>query len=886
MDYKNFLAHYGIKRKSGRYPWGSGNEPYQGEGSSINSRVSSLKKKGMTETEIAKSFGMTTSELRAKISISKEQELANNVSTALKLKDKGYSNTAIAKKMGTNESNIRSWLKKPLEERATITRNTADVLKDSIKQNKLIDVGSGMEAHLGISKTKLNNAVSLLKEEGYDVYYVKVPQVGVPGNYTSLKVLGKAGLPYKYILENQTKIHSVDKYSEDGGRSFLGLEPIKNISSKRIKVVYGDEGGNEKDGVIELRRGVPELSLGTSRYAQVRIGVDGTHYLKGMAMYSDKMPKGIDILYNTNKKSGTPKEKVFKELDKDTDNPFGAIVRQKHYFDKNGNKHLSALNIVGYKDGSGEEGSWNEWSRTISSQMLSKQSPKIAKRQLDIAYKLRKEQFDEIMKITNPSVKNRLLRAYADECDSAAVDLKAAAFPRQRTHVILPISSLKDNECYAPNYRNGEKLALIRHPHGGKFEIPELTVNNKHKDAKSILGNAKDAIGINKKVADRLSGADFDGDTVLAIPNNHAGIKSSKPLKQLKNFDPKEKYPYYKGMSVMKKGNIGRQMGDISNLITDMTIKGASNDEIARAVKHSMVVIDAHKHKLDYKRSYEENGIANLKEKWQGGKNKGASTLISKSSAVTRIDEVKPQYKIDLKTGKKIFEKTNKEHYDKNGKLVKNLTKTTKMYVTEDAKKLSSGTLMEDTYANYANQLKKLGNDARKESLTSKPTEYSSKAKKTYSKEVDSLNAKLNVALKNAPLERKAQVLANDVIKSKLKENKELKNDQEKLKKIKTQALMEARTRVGAKKQLIDITEKEWEAIQSGAISKTKLDKILNNSDLDKVKKLATPKNTTTISAAKKNKIISMINNGYTYSEIADATGVSISTINNLDEVK
>ena len=48
-------------------------------------------------------------------------------------------------------------------------------------------------------------------------------------------------------------------------------------------------------------------------------------------------------------------------------------------------------------------------------------------------------------------------------------------------------------------------------------------------------------------------------------------------------------------------------MGDVSNLITDMTIKGANNDELARAVRHSMVVIDSEKHNLDVKASARDN---------------------------------------------------------------------------------------------------------------------------------------------------------------------------------------------------------------------------------------------------------------------------------------
>ena len=117
--------------------------------------------------------------------------------------------------------------------------------------------------------------------------------------------------------------------------------------------------------------------------------------------------------------------------------------------------------------------------------------------------------------------------------------MSAAALPRQGWHAILPIPSLSDKEIYAPNYNDGEQVALVRFPHGGKFEIPTLTVNNKSKEAKSVMGQARDAVGINPKVAEILSGADFDGDTVLVIPTKESKIQTMNPLEQLKNFDPK-----------------------------------------------------------------------------------------------------------------------------------------------------------------------------------------------------------------------------------------------------------------------------------------------------------------------------------------------------------
>ena len=140
---------------------------------------------------------------------------------------------------------------------------------------------------------------------------------------------------------------------------------------------------------------------------------------------------------------------------------------------------------------------------------------------------IEKEEYDEIMSLTNPAVKKKLLDSFADGCDSSAVHLKAAAMPRSSWHVLLPITTMKETEVYAPNYRDGDTVVLIRYPHGGRFEIPELTVNNKNKLANQTIRQAKDAIGIHPDVAKRLSGADFDGDAVLVIPNNNKLVKDN-----------------------------------------------------------------------------------------------------------------------------------------------------------------------------------------------------------------------------------------------------------------------------------------------------------------------------------------------------------------------
>lgn len=869
------LYHYGIKRRSGRYPWGSGAKKSR-NASDFLSTVDVLEKDGFNEKQIAEYFGLQTKQLRAYKSNAHNEVRAAKAAMALRLKDKGYSNSEIGRRMGINESSVRSLLDPAISMRKNASTNTAEMLEKEIASKKYIDVGGGVENQIGVSRNTLDNAVEQLRAKGYTYHYLKVEQLGT-GKFTSIKVLAAPDVTYKEVKDNQSKVTSPGFYSEDLGQTVVGIKPPSSISSKRILVNYGDQGGSDKDGVIELRRGVKDLDLGAARYAQVRVAVDGTHYLKGMAMYSDDIPKGYDVIFNTNKNSSTPKMDVFKKMKDDPENPFGATIRQKTYIGKDGKEHLSALNIVN------EEGDWNTWKKTLSSQMLSKQSTALAKKQLKLAYDIKKEEFDEICSLKNPVIKKTLLDKFADNCDSSAVHLKAAGLPRQASKVILPFPEMKDTEIYAPSYRNGEKVVLIRYPHGGTFEIPELIVNNKsNKKAKGLIGNAQDAVGINPRVAERLSGADFDGDTVLVIPVGKVKIKTSAPLKGLKNFDPKVAYPGYPGMP--KPGEKGSgfdkqgKMGDISNLITDMTIKGAPADDIAAAVRHSMVVIDAEKHNLNWRQSYLDNGIANLKAKYQGASNAGASTLISRAKGDKRVPKRKDGYKVDPETGRKIFTETG-ETYEKNGKQVVRLQKSSKMYETEDAYSLSSGTAMENTYADHANKLKALANSARKTSLATKPIPYSPEAKAKYRQEVDSLNAKLNIALKNRPLERKAQLLANERVKLVRQNNPDM--DKDDIKKLKNQALTQARLQTGASKKarLVDITDREWEAIQSGAISTNKLSQIIQNSDLDILKQRSMPRESRGISDAKRARAKMLESNGYTLAEIADSLGVSTSTI-------
>ena len=899
---EDMLMHYGMPRRSGRYPWGSGDNPYQHSGDFL-SRVEELKSQGLSETEIAKSMGLTTTQYRTQKSLAKDERRALDVARARSLREDGKSLNEIAAIMGfSNDSSVRSLLNENSEARMNQARKTADFLKEQIEKKGMIDVGTGVERELGISKEKLNQALYILESEGYPVYGGGVPQVTNPGKQTNIKVICPPGTEHKEIY-NFENVHSLSDYvSHDGGETYdpKYVYP-KSMDSSRIRIRYAEDGGTQKDGVVEIRRGVDDLSLGESHYAQVRILVDGTHYIKGMAIYSDDLPDGVDIVFNTNKKTGTPmlgpkNDTVLKPIGKDPDNPFGSLIKdgivdpddptskkggQSYYYDKDGKKQLSLINKRA------EEGDWGEWSDHLPSQFLSKQSMTLIKKQLGLATADKQAEFDEICSLTNPTVKKALLKSFADDCDSAAVHLQAAALPRQKYQVILPITSMIDNEVYAPNYRNGEQVALIRFPHGGTFEIPVLTVNNKQADAKRILGNAMDAVGINSKVAERLSGADFDGDTVMVIPTGgKVKITSTRALEGLEGFDPKLEYGGKPEGSFKPMRNTQTEMGKISNLITDMTLRGASEDELARAVRHSMVVIDAEKHHLDYKQSEVDNGIASLKKKYQGNYDEdgryheGAATLISRAKSETSVLKRKGSPIINPETGEQTYKEVYEEYTDKNGRTRVRTQASTKMAETKDAFTLVSDadTPQERAYATYANEMKSLANRARKEMLGTGKIAYSASAKETYQEEVDHLMAQLNVALRNAPRERQAQVIANATVAAKKQENPDMTRSE--IKKASQQALTAARTTVGASRETISISDREWEAIQAGAISENRLTQIINNVDIDTLRQRATPRSTTVLSTAKVNKIASMSASGYSTAEIAEALGVSTSTVN------
>ena len=886
----DILMHYGVKRRSGRYPWGSGDNPFQ-HGGDFLSRVEELQSQGKSEKEIAEELKMSTTDLRMQVRVAKHERRMVLADRAKSLREEGKTLDEIAKIMGyNNDSSVRALLNENTATNKNKARQTAERLKQELAEKGALDVGTGAERELGVSSGVLQEALFILETEGYNRFGVGVPQVNNPKNRTITPIISVPDIDQRQVYQDLSLVKSVGEYhSTDGGESWDKREYPASISSERVKIRYAEEGGLAKDGVIELRRGVPDLDLGASHYAQVRIMVDGTYYLKGMAMYSEDMPDGVDIVFNTNKRSGTPKLDVLKKIQNDPDNPFGAFIKaggQSHYIDEDGTEKLSAINKLK------EEGDWDKMSKNLSSQFLSKQPIKLIQTQLDLTYADAEDEFSEICSLTNPTVKKKLLMDFADECDSAVVHLKAAALPRQSTQVILPLTAMKETEIYAPNYRDGEKVALVRYPHGGTFEIPILTVNNKNKSAISILGpRTRDAVGINAKVAERLSGADFDGDQVVVIPTGgRVNIKSTPALAGLKDFDAKVEYSTEgkTGIRLLSKEATQIEMGKISNLITDMTLKGAPESDIVKAVKHSMVVIDAAKHKLDYKRSEQENDIATLRKKWQGytdenGKERGgASTLLSRRKQDVEVPERQGSGRIDKQTGKVIYKESGRTYLDAKGREVQATTKIKLLDKTDDIRTLSSGTLVEDAYADYANKMKALANRARLEYVATPTLARSASAARTYQPEVDRLTSALRLAQLNAPREREAQRIANARVKAKVDANNI--TDKDEISKIRRAAISDARIETGAsgKGTRITISDGEWEAIQAGAISDTTLKEILRYADPDVVRERATPRTRTEVSEARANRIRAMANSGHTNAEIADALNLSPSAVSRI----
>ena len=786
-------------------------------------------------------------------------------------------------------------------------------------------------------------------------------QIKVPGiNYEEGLDTGSKSIGFEKpaaISLDRVKIQFADSptYEKDSKGNLITTydDPDSDLYKKHPEL-YNDKNergitGIDRDGLMFIRRGVQDLDLGNSTYAQVRINVDDKYYLKGMAAYGDDsmFPDGVDVIFNTNKGSekgvGALKELITVKGDKsqiDWDNPFGSTVTaegQSYYEDKNGKYKGSelgdkydpdktySLNAVNKLR---EEQDWDKWSKTISTQMLSKQPIELINQQLDITYGNRVASYEEIKSLENPVIKKLLLNDAAEGFDTDAWDMKADRFVGQQTKVIIPSVTLSDDQCYCPTLKQGEKVALVRYPHAGTFEIPILTNNKRNEECKNVIGTTStDAICINSTSAEKLSGADFDGDTVTMIPLRGNKIVATETLKDLQNFDAKKlyqltpeqiaanpnyagKYEFHNKPTTISARNKGIQMGVVTNLITDISLasdhlpKGVTEEQymkdITDAVKLSQVVIDAQKHALDIVQAKEDLRFAEINERYRGSATAGARSIISKhkqdyTSEIPEIDRSRfnTGYDVDAKTGEKVYQFTNRQMrdsntgqlmYDKDGspKMATERTGVKKLLWEKDSTNLvyDKTNVKEMAYAEYSNKMKALANDARKEAINTKEYKRDADAAKKYANVVSEMAAEYNEVLKNKPLERSAQVLASSNYNQWKRTHTDA--DDEDCKKMRTILINNERRKLGKTKVVMDINDERWEAIQAHAIAPSKLKDYYSVMDKDKVYQYALPKTKSTISDATKSRVMSLANGNATLADIADTLGISISTVANI----
>ena len=923
MSQKLYLKHTGTPQLydfdpngSGRYRQGSGANPYQHEFNWYHMQEQRLKEIApkinpdtgkpygyKTAAAIRAALEMSTDEYRSRIKAIKPLREEYYISAVNRMRYKEQrSIPAIAEELGISTGKVQGILQGKESVKNKEMKATADMLKEQVAKYKYVDVGEGANRHLGITEETLKGAIEYLRiKDKYSISKLAIDQLGSKqqGQKTSMLVLSgpdtEEGKPLRqYLYNHLNEVHMInDVISDDLGLTYRGMDyrPLP-LDSKRIKIEYADENGYQpKDGVIEIRPGVDDLWLGSNRsYAQVRINVDDKYYLKGMAVYNPNLPEGVDVVFNTNKKAGAPMEKVFKPLkrerklengDPDPDspidwkNPFGASIMseekggQYEYTDKNGVKHLSLINKVN------DEGSWSVWQRSFIPQFGSKQSKELIQKQLDWEYEERLAELEDLKKITNPVVKINLLNDFANSCDSNSADLRGHAMVGQTQRVLLPAQSLKTaftesgeelgettriyNECFAPGYKDGDVLCLIRFPHNGPKEILKCVVNNKNKECRDMVkyGGEKDVIMINPRGAVKLSGADFDGDSVTVIPAN--GINVDKLLREMAGFDAKQEYPYREGIKLMTEGQKGLEMGTVTNLIADMGQMGCTDEELSRAIKYSQVAIDAVKHKLDWERAKRDLKITDLYKTYTGRRQGGATTFITRAKSKRDVPEIAPDVKIDPLSGDLITRPTGHTHKkwlppnDKGEYESIDEPNTTKMkrgQQVKDAYELLSDPAhpekcywQELMYADFANQMKYLARQARLEMVNTKADPPNKESAKTYAKEVASLEAKLDKVKSQIQYEREALRLATYELKAIEAKNGPLEDDEKSKKQ--SQLLNSARKAIypKGKREKIEITEREWEAIQANAISATKLKDIIRQADDDVIRSYATPKN-------------------------------------------
>lgn len=1027
----DFIMHYGVGaddgppgRGSGRYPKGSGENPHQHPVTLLEKEAFyKAKYPGITRPELAELCGIvnkqgkpsTVDYDRIRSAEVQNRDCAKRFK-ALEMYKDGKNYTDIARVLDVKSSNtISHWVKEGEDAAKLKPTKTAKLLKDFVDNNKYVDISTGTNSAFNVTPGQFETAVAMLEAEGYHRHKISIKsELGKSPTYDCLvppDATYSELWDHRFDITNPVTAPRV--ISPEGELSSLGIPGGKptSIDVSRIQVEYE----SPKDGLIELRRGIDDLSLGNKSYAQVRIAVDDSHYMKGMAVYRDDMPPGIDVIVCSNKKPGTPllvkddpdAKQVLKPMktikDKDGnvtgidwDNPFGASISQKSeimgtyhdYYDKDGKLKRSAINVLK------EEGDWASFSRSLASQYWSKQPLETAKRQLDLKVADKKVELESIRAIENPTVRKYFLEKFSEDCDSLAVHLKAAPFKGQMTRVLLPCPELSDHEVYAPGYPDGTKVTLVRYPFAGEFEAPLLTVRNIGSPAQKVIPlTAKDAVCINKAKLDQMSGADVDGDFAIIIPiTDTVKVNTrSDTLDELKGFDTKAAFPGYDGMTPMSHKTHGVEMGKTTNLLMDMTLKKAPTKEVAHVTQHSMVVVDAEKHKLNWKASEEANHIRELKHRYQddGQGHTGAGTIITRAKSPQSVPERRqwrltknsideegnkiPKYtnrmsttarlnlsdvkltsgehvKLsydksersfyylngdkDPNTGKRIRTYVNDDdlpenlkgvHFNSEGRVYLNKDKndtreyyvrkdennknvrvyvsdadvigrkvkpvmedSTKMAEHKDAFEITSGGSketpghpMELIAANYANEMKELARYARREWARTGDQVYKKDAAKKYSEEVAAIERGIAEAQASAPIERQARRMAAQTLAIKKAENPDMTYEQRK--KIEGQALASARLRLNSTKKRFEITPKMYEAISAGAINKTTLEKLFNNTDMDSLRAMATPKAKKSLSTANKSAIKRLLNSGVrSASEIARMFGISESYVSEI----
>ena len=156
--------HDGLTPHSGRYPWGSGENAYQ-HSVSFMGNYKKLRDSGMTDKEIADYFGMSTTELRSRKSISSGQIKAANRAKAIDLHERGWSNMAISEKLGVSDKTIGNYLREADQAKQDKNQVVMDILKEQVDKKEFLDVGAGVEFQLGVSETRMKNALKELERQ-------------------------------------------------------------------------------------------------------------------------------------------------------------------------------------------------------------------------------------------------------------------------------------------------------------------------------------------------------------------------------------------------------------------------------------------------------------------------------------------------------------------------------------------------------------------------------------------------------------------------------------------------------------------------------------------------------------------------------------------------